>query len=396
MAPTAARPRSLLPMDTPSPKRTHFPFPLMRHRRAPPGSAPGTLIADPTAAESVIKLIQYGEQGIVEERVDALDGLADRMKEWPVTWVDIEGMRDVEMIWRLGEMFGLHRLALEDTANAHQRPKFDDYGDHVFIVTRMVRPETAPATEQVAMFVGSNFLITIQERPGDCFEPVRDRLRRGQGPIRTRGPDYLAYALLDAVLDNYFPVLETYGERVETLETDVIAAPVRDQVVEIHQLKRELLAMRRAVWPQREMVNAMIRDEARVVSDQTRVYLRDCYDHTVQLMDIVEVYREITSGLVDIYLSSLSARMNEVMKVLTIIATIFIPLSFVAGVYGMNFSTEKSPWNMPELKWAYGYIYSLVLMLVIAGGLLFWFWRKGWLIEKKPPQRPRPRPRRRR
>ncbi len=363
-------------------RHLHRPIPLMRHRRAPPGTAPGTLIADPTAAPPAIRLIHYRETEILEETVDTIEGLPERIERWPVTWVDIEGVGDIELFQRLGEMFDLHRLAIEDAANLHQRPKFEDYDDHVFVVTRMIRPETAPATEQVSMFVGENFLITVQEAPGDCFEPVRERLRGGKGPIRRRGPDYLAYALLDAVIDNYFPVLESYGEQVESLESGVITEPHREHVVEIHQLKRELLSMRRAVWPQREMINALIRDEARVITRQTRVYLRDCYDHTVQLMDIVEVYREVTSGLIDIYLSSVSARMNEVMKVLTIIATIFIPLSFIASLYGMNFATDK-PWNMPELKWAYGYVYSLVLMLVIAGGLLFWFWRKGWLTEKK-------------
>ncbi len=367
----------------------------MHHRRAPPGAAPGTLIGDPTAAESAIRLIQYRETEIVEEMLDSLDGLRERLERWPTTWLDVEGVGDVALIQEIGEIFGLHRLAMEDSANVHQRPKFEDYEDHVFVVTRMIRADRAPETEQVSMFIGENFLVTIQEAPGDCFEPIRERLRRGKGPIRRRGPDYLAYALIDAVIDNYFPVLETYGEEVETLESGVISEPHRDHVVEIHQLKRELLTLRRSIWPMREMVNALIRDEARVITRQSRIYLRDCYDHTVQLMDIVEVYREITSDLVDIYLSSVSARMNEVMKVLTIIATIFIPLSFIASLYGMNFSTEKSPWNMPELKWEYGYLYSLALMSAVAGGLMFWFWRKGWLTEKKRSRRLRqPRGRR--
>jgi magnesium transporter len=229
------------------------------------------------------------------------------------------------------------------------------------------------------MFLNDRILLTFQERPGDCFDLVRDRIRKRRGQIRNRGADYLTYALLDAVIDGYFPVLEACGERLETLETSVIAEPSRDQVVQVHDMKRDLLSLRRAVWPQREMVNALTRDSTAFVSDQTQVYLRDCYDHTVQLMDMVETYREIASGLLDIYLSSVGTKMNEIMKVLTIIATIFIPLSFIAGLYGMNFDPKASPWNMPELAWYWGYPVALALMLAVALGLLVYFRRKGWI-----------------
>ncbi len=269
--------------------------------------------------------------------------------------------------------------ALEDVVNVHQRPKVEEYEDHSFIVTRMIQSDQAPTTEQVSMFLGERFLLTFQEQPGDCFNLVRDRLRKHRGQIRERKADYLVYALLDAVIDGYFPVFEDFGERLETLENLVMGQPSRDLVAQIHGMKRNLLALRRAIWPQREMVNALMRESLTHISDETRPYLRDCYDHTIQLMDVVETYREIASGLADVYLSSTSARMNEVMKVLTIIATIFMPLGFIASLYGMNFDAKASPWNMPELEWYWGYPFALVLMSVVALGFLAYFRRKGWI-----------------
>jgi magnesium transporter len=312
-----------------------------------------------------------------------VEALAGVVGHWPVTWVDVQGLGDVETVRALGDRFDLHGLALEDVINVHQRPKVELYENHVFIVTRMVGgPATdggGADTEQVAMFLGADFLLTFQERSGDCFEPVRERLRHAGGRIRAARADYLAYTLIDAVIDGYFPVLEGYGERVERLEDAVTARPDAALVAQIHALKRDLLTLRRAIWPQREMVNALIRDESSLVAEPTRLYLRDCYDHAIQLMDMIETYREIASGLVDLHLSSFSARLNEVMKVLTIIATIFIPLSFITGLYGMNFDPSASRWNMPELGWRYGYPFALGLMGVVAIGLLVYFRRKGWI-----------------
>ena len=228
------------------------------------------------------------------------------------------------------------------------------------------------------MVLGEGWVLTFQERAGDCFEPVRERLRHGKGRIRQTGADYLAYALLDAAIDGYFPLLETMGEAIETLEDSVVTDPDRRQVEQLHHIKRDLLVLRRAIWPLRELLGALLRDETSVITPATRPYLRDTYDHTVQLMDIVETYREIASGLLDVYLSSQSARLNEVMKVLTIIATIFMPMSFVASLYGMNFDTTH-PFNMPELSWPFGYAFALFIMATIATGLLWWFKRKGWL-----------------
>jgi magnesium transporter len=318
-----------------------------------------------------------------------------------VRWLDVAGVANGGVIRAVGARFELHPLALGDVVNVSQRPKTEEYEGRLFIVTRMpavVPPQGADdqprrqrrgrslapaptrlATEQVSLCVGPNFLITFQEAPGDVFEPVRERLRGGGQRLRNSGPDYLAYALLDAVVDSYFPVLEAFGERLEDLEEEVVERPQQAHIAEIHDLKRDLLTVRRAVWPQRDMLAALIRDETPLVTDETRIFLRDAYDHTVQLIDVIETYREIASGLVDIQLSSASNRMNEVMKVLTIIATIFIPLTFIAGVYGMNFDPEASPWSMPELDWAYGYPATLGVMAVIAAGLLWYFRRRGWL-----------------
>ena len=351
---------------------------LHPRRRSLPGAAPGTMVADPEAHPPSIHVACY-DSGAIEEfgDIDVAGAIALRGRR-RVVWIDVSGLADLSVIEQIGQAFGLHSLAMEDVVNAHQRPKVEDFENTVFMVARMLVPERGVETEQVSLFLGSDFLITFQERPGDCLQPVRERMRRDHTRLRQSGPDYLAYALIDAVIDGYYPVLEAYGEEIEQLEDEVLANPDPSQIDRLHQVKRDLLALRRAVWPTREMVHAMERGENRLIDDATRLYLRDCYDHAIQLMDVVETYREIASGLLDVYLSSMSAKMNEVMKVLTIIATIFIPLSFVVGLYGMNFDTS-SPWNMPELHYRYGYPAVLLFMAVAAGGLIFWFKRRGWL-----------------
>lgn len=358
----------------------------LTRRRTPPGSPPGTLVPDPRALRPKIRVICYDAAALEERQVSDLKEIGPLIARWPVTWVNVDGLGGLDVIRGLGEVFGLHGLALEDVVNVHQRPKVETYADHIFIVTRMATGDGRIDTEQVAMFLGENYLLTFQERPGDCFDPVRARLKTQAGRIRQAKADYLAYALLDAVVDGYFPVLERYGELVESLEDGVIARPDSDLVSQIHDLKRDLLTLRRAIWPQREMINSLIRDESPFVAEPTRIYLRDCYDHAIQLLDMVETYREIASSLVDIYLSSVSARMNEVVKVLTVIATIFIPLTFITGVYGMNFDPTRSPWNMPELGWYWGYPFALGLMAAVAIGLLIYFRRRGW-VGKLTPRR---------
>ncbi len=351
----------------------------LHRKRASAGAPPGTLVADPLSSPTAMDYITYDETGCTENASAEVGGLAKVVGKRAVTWINVVGLADIALIEALGKQFDLHRLALEDVINVHQRPKLEEYGAHLFIVTRMAADPASRETEQVSMFLCKGLLITFQERPGDVFEPVRERLRRGGGQIRKLGADYLAYALIDAVIDGYFPVLERRGEEVEHLEDLVVKKPRETLLSVIHETKRDLLDLRRAVWPQREMLSALMREEGDFIEDRTKIYLRDCYDHVIQLIDIIETYREICSGLVETYLSSLSNRMNEIMKVLTIMATVFIPLSFIAGLYGMNFDPRVSPWNMPELGWKYGYPYALTLMAAVAGGLMWWFWRRGWI-----------------
>lgn len=352
---------------------------LVPRRRTPPGAPPGTLVADPSALSPEIDVMTYGGDGVHEQHLEDVAELLALHGRHPVTWVNVQGLGDMDTMRGLGEAFGIHQLALEDVINVHQRPKVEEYDDHLFIVCRMPGPSVGAGSEQVSMFLGKDYVITFQERRGDCFDAVRKRIRRDGTRIRQSKADYLAYALLDAVTDAYFPLLEEYGEMVEELEQNVLGESRMRLVRNIHDLKRELLDLRRAVWPLRDLFTTLVREETPFVSENTHVYFRDCYDHTIQLMDVVETYREIASGLVDIYLSSLSARMNEIMKVLTIIATIFMPLGFIASMYGMNFDRKASPWNMPELGWHLGYPYALGLMIVVAVGLLYYFRHKGWL-----------------
>jgi magnesium transporter len=271
---------------------------------------------------------------------------------------------------------------LEDIVNVPQRPKVEDYENQLVIITHMVLLKENSGgfwNEQVSFVLGRHYLLTVQEEPSrDCFQPVRERIRFSKGTIRKQNADYLVYTLIDSIIDGFFPVLEAYGEQIEELEDEVVVNPTRRTIKKIYQIRRELLALRRAIWPQRDAINTLIRDGSDLISPEVRVYLRDCYDHAVQVMDMVETYRELTSGLMDIYLSSVGNKMNEIMKLLTVISTIFIPLTFIAGVYGMNFNTEKSPLNMPELNWYWGYPVCLALMLAISIGLVFFFWRRGW------------------
>lgn len=343
-----------------------------------PGTAPGTLHIPQDARPTVLHAIAYHGDDFIEKELDRPEEVEQLLGEWPVVWLNVAGLGDADAIARLGEIFKLHPLALEDVVHLHQRAKVEQYGDRLFIVARMAEYNQALDTEQLSIFVGEKFVLTFIEDPGDCFESVRSRLRGG-GRLREAGPGYLAYSLLDAVVDSYFPVVESYAERLDRLEDRVIARPSRRAIAEIHAAKHDLRSLRRVVWPLREAVNSLVRDPSPHIDDETRVHLRDCYDHLVQIIDLVETYRELCSDLTDLYLSSLSNRMNEVIKVLTIIATIFMPLGFITGLYGMNFHTERSPWNMPELDWRYGYPFALGLMVLTVLAMLWYFRRKGWI-----------------
>ncbi|MDP8966243.1 MAG: magnesium/cobalt transporter CorA [Cyanobacteriota bacterium] len=346
------------------------------------GSMPGTLKIPKNAPQPEIVLIDYSETERTRVQLEKPEDSIVYLDTASVSWVDVLGLGSEDVLRRLGKVFKLHPLVLEDIVNVPQRPKVEDYEDHVVIISQMVLVKDNGAgfwVEQVSLVLGKHYLLTVQEEPSrDCFQPVRDRIRAGKGSIRKQGPDYLAYTLIDAIIDGFFPVLEAYGERIEELEDEVVTKPTRRTIEKIYQIRRELLALRRAIWPQRDAINSLIRDGSDLISPDVQVYLRDCYDHAVQVMDMVETYRELTSGLMDIYLSSVGNKMNEIMKLLTVISSIFIPLTFIAGVYGMNFNTEKSPLNMPELNWYWGYPACLGFMAATAIGLIFFFWRRGW------------------
>lgn len=345
-----------------------------------PGTAPGTL--EPRAERRVeaatIDFIDYSSDHLEEKRIARMEELLPLCETDTVTWINIVGGHDVQVLEQLGSGFGLHRLALEDVLHTGQRPKVEDYEDHNFIVLKLISLEDRLQAEQISIFQGKNFVITIQEVPGDVFDPIRERIRQGKGKIRDRGADYLTYALVDALVDHFFPVLEEYGERIEELEDELTDTPTRESLEKIHVIRKDLLMMRRAAWPQREVVSALERQESPLIDRGTKIFLRDAYDHAVQILDIIESYRDLASGLMDLYLSSVSNRTNDVMKVLTIMASIFIPLSFVAGIYGMNFNPEAGPWSMPELDWPWAYPALWLIMIGIAGGMVLFFRRRGW------------------
>lgn len=360
-------------------------------RRPPSGSTPGTLAVDPSLPPPQMRLLAYGPEGIVDKPLTSAEELREYLAgTWPVVWLDVDGLGDATAIEAVGAVVGLHRLSLADVVNLQQRPKVEDYGSYIFAVARMPTCINGVEvdTEQVSIVLGPRFVLTFQEqlKEGDCFGGVRERIRTSSGKIRSRGPDYLAYALIDATVDAYFPVLEQIGETLDSMEDEVLRTVNADAMQKLHHLRRQLVTIRRATWPLREAVAVLHREHFPLITDETRLYIRDCYDHAVQIIDLVETYRELGAGLMEVYLSMVSYRLNEVMKLLTIISTIFIPLTFIAGVYGMNFHTDVSRWNMPELTWPFGYPLVMTLMLAIALAMLWFFWQKGWLGKGPRPR----------
>ena len=320
--------------------------------------------------------MDYDETQFQEREIKEIDECFP-FKETPtVTWINVDGVHDVGLIQKLGNNFDLHPLIIEDIVHTQQRPKMEESENYIYIVLKMLYFDNAQnetQVEQVSLVFGKNFVISFQEKEGDIFETIRERIRNGKGRIRKMGTDYLAYALIDAVVDHYFIILENDGEKIEELEDKVVADPKPETLQKIHRLKREMIFLRRSVWPLRELVNSLERGESPLIHKATRIYLRDVYDHTIQVIDTLETYRDMLSGMHDTYLSSISNRMNEVMKVLTIIATIFIPLTFIAGIYGMNFEF------MPELKWRWAYFSVWGVILIVAVFMLIFFRRKKWL-----------------
>jgi magnesium transporter len=351
---------------------------LFRKRRKKAGLPPGTLIFEGEhKVEKVrITMFDYDTLHFQEREVEKIEDCFPFRDEPTVTWINIDGLHDVELVEKIGTHFGIHPLVLEDIVGVGQRPKMEDFEDYIFFIVRMLSYAEAKGeieSEQVSLILGKNFVISFQEREGDVFEPVRERIRSQKARIIKHGSDYLAYALLDVVIDNYFSILERVGDRVETMDDEIVDNPVPETLAEIRRLKREMIHLRKSVWPLREVVSTLERTETDLIADSTGIYLRDVYDHTIQVIDTIESLRDMISGILDIYISSVSNRMNEVMKVLTIIATIFIPLTFIAGIYGMNFE------YMPELKIPWSYPAVWVVMVVIGIVMLAYFRRKRWL-----------------
>ena len=348
------------------------------------GLPPGTpvYVGEPRTEPVTISCINYSPEK-VEELHDLSPGDCKPFIGKPeITWINVNGIHDAKVITQIGEAFGLHPLMVEDIMNTQQRPKIEDYGDSIFIVLKMLDFDDVNKDikfEQMSVILTKDYLLTFQERPGDEFDTIRERIRSGKGRIRTLSTDYLAYALIDAIVDYYYVVLEKIGESIESIETALMENPEHDTLELIYYLKREMIILRKFVWPMREIISRMERSESDIILPETGRYLRDVYDHTIQAIDMVETYRDMLSGMLDLYLSSISNRMNEVMKVLTIIATIFIPLTFIAGIYGMNFDRDAGPFSMPELGWEYGYMLIMALMLSIALTMLVFFKRKKWL-----------------
>ncbi|WP_310484224.1 magnesium/cobalt transporter CorA [Chamaesiphon sp. VAR_48_metabat_403] len=347
-----------------------------------PGTMPGHLHLSADAPPAELVLIDYDCNSSTRATISEPAKIKEYLKTHTVSWIDVLGLGNMATWDALSSIFNLHQMLVEDVVNVPQRPKIEHYQDQVLIIAIMVvlnPTRTGFSKEQVSLVLGKNYLLTIQEEPEeDCFHGVRQRIEIDRGIIRKQGADYLAYCLLDAIVDGFFPVLEYYGELIEDLESEVMIRPNRSTLEKIYKVRRELLTIRRAIWPQRDAINSLIRDGSDLISSEVQVYLRDCYDHTVQVMDMVETYRELATGLMDVYLSAVSNKMNEIMKSLTVVSVIFIPLTFIAGVYGMNFDGSKSPLNMPELGWYWGYPLCLALMVITAASLIFFFWKRGW------------------
>jgi len=342
------------------------------------GLSPGSLVyvGEKKIEKVRIRIFDYDEIQVQEREVATIEKCFP-LKDTPtVSWINIDGLHNMDVIEKIGNHFGLHPLLLEDIVNTEQRPKIEDHGDHLFMVLKLLRYDDnigEVQAEQLSLVIGANFVISFQERVGDFFDPVRERIRQGKGRIRKLKADYLAYALVDAAVDHYFVILEKLGERIEGMEGELVADPKPEKLQEIHALRRELIYLRKSVWPLREVISNLEREESSLIHDSTAVFLRDLYDHTIQVIDTVETFRDMVGGLLDTYLSSVSNRMNEVMKVLTLIATIFIPLTFIAGIYGMNFEF------MPELKWSWGYPVVWLIMVFVVIAMIVYFKRKRWL-----------------
>ena len=357
---------------------------LFRRAEGNPPATEAPSLRDTNLSSGVrVTAMRYNALELSERELKSPHEMAALREPGTILWINIDGISDPRWLQAAGETFGLHPLALEDAVHVHQRAKVEEYGDHLFIVVRMVSAVDHHSTEQVSLFLGKDFVVTVQELPdGDCLDPVRQRLRTNQGRLRRNGPDYLTYVLIDAVIDSYFPVLERYGEELDVLDATVDGSTT-ETFDRLHVIRQGLLQLRRAAWPHRDALNLLQRHESELIAEETQVFFRDCYDHSIQIIDVLETQREMCADMRDLVLTMVGQRTNDIMRVLTIMSTIFIPLSFIAGVYGMNFDTGVSPFNMPELRWQYGYFFALGIMVATASALLVFFYRKGWLKRNK-------------
>ncbi|MFH2048637.1 MAG: magnesium/cobalt transporter CorA [bacterium] len=348
------------------------------------GLEPGSVIfvGEKKLEKARIRVIDYDKDTLKELEITSIEDCFSFRDTPTISWINIDGLHNEQLLEKIGEHYGLHPLSMEDIANTGQRPKLEITDNYVLIILKMLYMDISNKeilSEQFSFIFGKNFVISFQEKVGDVFESVRERLRKTVPRTRLMNADYLAYALIDAVVDHYYVVLEEMSNNIESLEDLLVQHPQTDDLQTIHELKRQLVYMRKVTWPLREVIGGLERDETKLIKKETKIYIRDLYEHTIQVIDTVETFRDMVSGLLDIYLSSISNKMNEVMKVLTIIATIFIPLGFLAGVYGMNFDTSVSVLNMPELSSPYGYIMFWSIALIIGGGLFTFFKKKKWL-----------------
>jgi magnesium transporter len=339
------------------------------------GASPGTLIhiGEQKVDETRMTLIDYDEEHLQERVLDSIEE-AFPLKDLPtVTWINIDGLHQLDIIEKVGQHFNIHPLVLEDIVNTGQRPKTEEFEDFILKMLHYNKNSEKIGSEQFSLVLGSNFLLSFQEIQGDVFKTVRERIRKPKSRIRKAGCDYLAYALIDAIVDHYYLILEKLGENIEALEEDLLENPSPETLQTLHEMKREMIYLRKQIWPIRELINSLVKGESSLINESTGLFFRDIYDHTIQIIDTIESYRDILSGMLDIYLSTLSNKMNEVMKVLTIIATIFIPITFVAGIYGMNFKF------MPELEWRWGYAMVWAIIVVAIGIMVGFFKKKQWL-----------------
>ncbi|HEY2122648.1 MAG TPA: magnesium/cobalt transporter CorA [Chthoniobacterales bacterium] len=352
-------------------------------RYPPPGSAPATLMVplEYQTVKPVVSLIQYDAHKFEERVIETIDQLLPCLESEKISWININGLGDVELFKQLAAHFRIHQLALEDILNLGQRPKVDEYDRQLFIVLDMAyeTQKDEITFEQISIVLTEYIVITVQERPGDVLNPVRQRLRDAAGNARFLRADYLAYALIDSIVDHYFPIIESLGTSMDDFHQTLLNQPTRERLNELHAFRRLIARIRHAVWPHRDVLNRLMRDESGIISGRTRPYLRDCYDNTVVMLDMLETFRDATANFMDLYHSSIGIRTNEIIRVLTLISSIFIPLTFIAGIYGMNFDPKASPLNMPELEWPFGYLFAICLMLAVAGAIILYFKRKKWL-----------------